>query len=62
MNILCLISFLRKMIHSFLINKIASCWGASQDNDTKFRFAIHPQGIRQLHDNCFLHVLSLAYL
>ena len=24
---------------------------APQENDAKFRFAIHPQGIRQFHDN-----------
>ena len=27
-------------------------WGAPQENDAKFRFAIHPQGIGQFHDNC----------
>ena len=26
--------------------------GAPQENDPKFRFAIHQQGIRQFHDNC----------
>ena len=31
---------------------LASCQGAPQENDAKFRFAIHPQGIRQFHDNC----------
>ena len=25
---------------------------ASQENDAKSRFAIHPQGIQQFHDNC----------
>ena len=39
------------MIH-FLLKKIASSLGASQENDAKFRFAIHPQGIRQFHDHC----------
>ena len=32
--------------------KLASSWGAPQENDAKFRFAIHPQGIGQFHDNC----------
>ena len=32
--------------------KLASCRGAPQENDAKFRFAIHPLGIRQFHDNC----------
>ena len=36
----------------FLKIKLASCRGAPQENDAKFRFAIHPQGIRQFHDNC----------
>ena len=40
------------MIHSFLKNKLALSRGAPQENDAKFRFAIHPQGIRQFHDNC----------
>ena len=40
------------MIYSFLKIKLASCRGAPQENDAKFRFAIHPQGIRQFHDNC----------
>ena len=39
------------MIH-FFGKKLESSWGAPQENDTKFRFAIHPQGIRQFHDNC----------
>ena len=42
---------LTKMIHAFLKKKLASSWGAPQENDAKFRFAIHPQGIRQFHDN-----------
>ena len=33
-------------------NKLAFSWGAPQDNNAKFKFAIHPQGIRQFHDNC----------
>ena len=33
----------------FFLKKIASTRGAPQEIDTKFRFAIHPQGIRQLH-------------
>ena len=39
---------------SFLFQKktLASSRGASQENDAKFKFAIHPQGIRQFHDNC----------
>ena len=36
----------------FFEKKLASTWGAPQENDAKFRFAIHPQGIRQFHDNC----------
>ena len=39
--------------HSFLFEKkLASSWGAPQENDAKFRFAINLQGIRQFHDNC----------
>ena len=40
------------MIHSFLKKKLALCWGAPQEIDAKFIFAIHPLGIRQFHDNC----------
>ena len=36
----------------FLEKKLASSRGESQENDAKFRFAIHPQGIWQFHDNC----------
>ena len=36
----------------FFEKKLASSQGAPQENDAKFRFAIHPQGIRQIHDNC----------
>ena len=36
----------------FYEKKLASYQGASQENDAKFRFATHPQGIRQFHDNC----------
>ena len=35
----------------FLGKKLASSWGAPQENDAKFRFTIHPQGIQQFHDN-----------
>ena len=35
----------------FLKKKLASSPGAPQENDAKFRFAIHPQGIGQFHDN-----------
>ena len=38
------------MIYSFLKKKLASSWGAPQENDAKFRFAIHLQEIRQFHD------------
>ena len=31
--------------------KSASSWGAPQENDAEFRFAIHPQGIGQFHAN-----------
>ena len=41
-----------KMIYSFLKIKISVRRGAPQENDAKFRFAIHQQGIRQFHDNC----------
>ena len=40
------------MIHSFWKKKLALSRGAPQENDAKFKFAIHPQGIRQFHDNC----------
>ena len=36
----------------FRKKKSASSWGAPQENDAKFRFAIHPQGIGQFHANC----------
>ena len=36
----------------FLEKKLASSRGEPQENDAKFRFAIHLQGIRQFHDNC----------
>ena len=36
----------------FSDKKIAPSWGAPQENDAISRFAIHPQGIRQFHDNC----------
>ena len=36
----------------FWKKKLASSRGAPQENDAKFRFAIHPQGIQQFHDNC----------
>ena len=36
----------------FLEKNSVSSRGAPQENDAKFRFAIHPQGIRQFHDNC----------
>ena len=36
----------------FLEKNSVSFRGAPQENDAKFRFAIHPQGIRQFHDNC----------
>ena len=31
---------------------MASSQGAPQEKETKFRFAIYPQGIRQFHDIC----------
>ena len=40
------------MLSSFFKIKLASSRLAPQENDAKFRFAIHPQGIRQFHDNC----------
>ena len=40
------------MIRSFFGKKSESSWGAPQENDAKFRFAIHPQGIGQFHANC----------
>ena len=36
----------------FLKKKLESSWGAPQENDNKFSFAINPQGIWQFHDNC----------
>ena len=36
----------------FIDKKIVSSRGAPQENESKFRLAIHPQGIRQFHDNC----------
>ena len=35
----------------FLKKKLASSRGAPQENDAKFKFASHPQGIEQFHDN-----------
>ena len=32
--------------------RLASSRGTPQENDAKFKFAIHPQGIRQFHDIC----------
>ena len=40
------------MINSFLKKKLALSRGAPQENNAKFRFAMHPQGIGQFHDNC----------
>ena len=41
------------MIYSFLKIKISvMSERAPQENDAKSRFAIHPQGIQQFHDNC----------
>ena len=38
---------------SFFFQKnLASSRGAPQENDAKFRFAIHQQRIRQFHGNC----------
>ena len=37
-------------LYSFLKIKISVM--SPQENDAKFRFAIHPQGIWQFHDNC----------
>ena len=42
----------KKNCYSFLKKKLALSWRAPQENDAKFRFPIHPQGIRQFHDNC----------
>ena len=36
----------------FLEKKLVSTRGTPQEIDAKFRFAIHPQGIRQFQDNC----------
>ena len=36
----------------FYKKKLASYREAPQENDAKFRFAIHPQGIWQFHDTC----------
>ena len=40
------------MINFFWKKNLASSLRALQENDAKFRFAMHPQGIRQFHDNC----------
>ena len=40
------------MITFFWKKNLASSLRAPQENDAKFRFAMHPQGIRQFHDNC----------
>ena len=44
--------------------KLASSLGARQENDAKFRFAIHSQGVLQIHDNCQIakcqNVVTLA--
>ena len=42
MNIICLISFLTKMINSFLEKKFASSQRAPQAVETKFKFATYP--------------------
>ena len=36
----------------FLKKKIVFTRGAPQENDAKFRFAIHPKRIRQFQDYC----------
>ena len=36
----------------FSEKKLESARGAPQENDAKFRFAIHPQEIRKFYDNC----------
>ena len=36
----------------FFEKKLASSREAPRENDAKSRFAIHPQGIEQFHDNC----------
>ena len=36
----------------FFEKKLALSWGGPPENDAKFKFAIHPQGIPQFHDNC----------
>ena len=36
----------------FLEKKTSVISGAPQENDARFRIAIHPQGIRQFNDNC----------
>ena len=40
------------MIYSLVKKKQVSSQGAPQENDAKFRYAIHPQRIWQFHDNC----------
>ena len=56
------------MIYSFLKIKISVMSGAPQENDAKSRFAIHPLGIWQFHDNCKIAkcqtvaTLALVYL
>ena len=50
-----------KMIF-FLKKKLASARGAPQENDAKFRFTIHPQGIWQFHDNCKIAVPECCHI
>ena len=41
--------------------KLATSWGVPQENDAKFRFAIHPQGIRQLPNGQTVATLEAVY-
>ena len=40
------------VISVLLLQLLACYWGAPPENEAKFIFAIHPQGIHQFHDNC----------
>ena len=50
----------------FFEKKASVISGSTSRNNAKFRFAIHPQGIRQFNDNCKIakcHIVaSLTFL
>ena len=47
----------------FFEKKLVSSLGARQENNVKFKFAIHSQGVLQIHDNCQIaKLLYIVYL